>query len=49
MCTYLNKILDSPINHKKVYRLMKELGIKSIIRRKYIDVSLNHMRYMIIY
>ncbi|HGS9761011.1 TPA: DDE-type integrase/transposase/recombinase, partial [Clostridioides difficile] len=34
ICTYLNKILDSPINHKKVYRLMKELGIKSIIRKK---------------
>ncbi|HGM3893471.1 IS3 family transposase [Clostridioides difficile] len=34
ICTYLNKILDSPINHKRVYRLMKELGIKSIIRKK---------------
>ena len=34
ICAYLNKILDTPINHKKVYRLMKELGIKSIIRKK---------------
>ncbi len=34
ICTYLNKILDTPINHKRVYRLMKELGIKSIIRKK---------------
>ncbi|MCC0688992.1 DDE-type integrase/transposase/recombinase [Clostridioides sp. ES-S-0056-01] len=34
ICTYINKILDSPINHKRVYRLMKELGIKSIIRKK---------------
>ncbi|UDN54058.1 IS3 family transposase [Clostridioides sp. ES-S-0054-01] len=34
ICTYINKILDTPINHKRVYRLMKELGIKSIIRKK---------------
>ncbi|HGM3867998.1 TPA: IS3 family transposase, partial [Clostridioides difficile] len=27
-------MLDTPINHKRVYRLMKELGIKSIIRKK---------------
>lgn len=34
MCIYLNKILNFPINHKRIYRLMRELGIMSIIRKK---------------
>jgi len=34
ICIYLNKILDFKINHKRVYRLMKELGIQSVIRKK---------------
>lgn len=34
MCIYLNKILDFPVNHKRVYRLMKELGLSSVIRKK---------------
>lgn len=34
ICIYLNKILPFSVNHKRVYRLMKELGIKSVIRKK---------------
>lgn len=34
ICIYLNKILPYPVNHKRVYRLMKELGIQSVIRKK---------------
>lgn len=34
LCAYVNLKLDININHKRVYRLMKELGIKSVIRRK---------------
>ncbi|AVQ53576.1 TPA: IS3 family transposase [Clostridium botulinum] len=34
ICIYLNKILNSPVNHKRVYRLMKELGLQSVIRKK---------------
>jgi putative transposase len=34
ICIYLNCVLDFTINHKKVYRLMKELKIKSVIRKK---------------
>ena len=34
ICILLNKILDFPVNHKRVYRLMKELGLKSVIRKK---------------
>lgn len=34
ICIYLNKILPFSVNHKRVYRLIKELGIKSVIRKK---------------
>ncbi|MER3123673.1 IS3 family transposase, partial [Bacillus altitudinis] len=34
ICIYLNKVLSFDVNHKRVYRLMKELGIKSVIRKK---------------
>ena len=34
ICIYLNNILPFCVNHKRVYRLMKELGIKSVIRKK---------------
>jgi putative transposase len=34
ICIYLNKILPFVVNHKRVYRLMNELGIKSVIRKK---------------
>nr|WP_242824241.1 IS3 family transposase [[Clostridium] dakarense] len=34
ICIYLNKILSFVVNHKRVYRLMNELGIKSVIRKK---------------
>lgn len=34
MCIYLNKLLDFQVNHKRVYRLMKELGLSSVIRKK---------------
>lgn len=34
MCIYLNKVLNFPVNHKRVYRLMKELGLMAIIRKK---------------
>ncbi|TQO57008.1 IS3 family transposase, partial [Paraclostridium bifermentans] len=34
ICIYLNRILDFTINHKRVYRLMKELNIQSVIRKK---------------
>ncbi|MBB6672419.1 IS3 family transposase, partial [Cohnella nanjingensis] len=32
--TWLEKFHGLKINHKRVYRLMKELGIRSVIRRK---------------
>src|SRR5699024_9169423 len=31
---YLNHFLNAKVNHKCVYRLMKSLGIKAVIRRK---------------
>ncbi len=31
---YLNSVLDFVVNHKRVHRLMKELNIKSVIRKK---------------
>ncbi len=34
ICIYINKNLDFTVNHKRVYRLMKELGIQSVIRKK---------------
>jgi putative transposase len=34
LCTYVNSNLNFRVNHKKVYRLMKELDIKSVIRKK---------------
>jgi putative transposase len=34
ICIYLNKVLTFKVNHKRVYRLMKELNIKSVIRKK---------------
>lgn len=34
ICIYLNKILPFAVNHKRIYRLMKELGIQSVIRKK---------------
>lgn len=34
LCKYINLKLKIKINHKRVYRLMKELGIKSVIRKK---------------
>ena len=34
LCAYVNSRLNIKINHKRIYRLMKELGIKSVIRRK---------------
>jgi len=34
ICIYLNRVLSFDVNHKRVYRLMKELGIKSVIRKK---------------
>ena len=34
MCIYINKHLSFTVNHKRVYRLMKELNIKSVIRKK---------------
>lgn len=34
ICIYLNKASKFPINNKRVYRLMKELGIQSVIRKK---------------
>nr|WP_082866940.1 IS3 family transposase [Paenibacillus elgii] len=32
--TWLQKVYGIHVNHKRVYRLMKELGIRSVIRRK---------------
>jgi len=32
--TWLRKTYGIQVNHKRVYRLMKELGIRSVIRRK---------------
>jgi len=34
LCAYANSKLNMKINHKRIYRLMKELGIKSVIRKK---------------
>lgn len=34
ICIYLNKVLDFPINHKRIYRLMKELRLSAVIRKK---------------
>lgn len=34
MCLYLKGVMDFPVNHKRVYRLMKELGLMAVIRRK---------------
>ncbi|MCS5422427.1 MULTISPECIES: IS3 family transposase [Psychrilyobacter] len=34
LCAYANLKLNIKINHKRIYRLMKELGIKSVIRKK---------------
>nr|WP_250675723.1 IS3 family transposase [Paeniclostridium ghonii]MCM0167851.1 IS3 family transposase [Paeniclostridium ghonii] len=34
ICIYLNKILPFVVNHKRVYRLMNELNIKSVVRKK---------------
>ncbi len=34
LCAYTNSKLNIKINHKRIYRLMKELGIKSVIRKK---------------
>ena len=34
ICIYLNRVLPFTVNHKRVYRLMNELGIKSVVRKK---------------
>lgn len=34
LCVYANSKLNIKINHKRIYRLMKELRIKSVIRKK---------------
>ncbi|MGS2780565.1 IS3 family transposase, partial [Robertmurraya sp. GLU-23] len=34
MTMNLNRTLSTPINHKRVYRLMRIAGIQSLIRRK---------------
>lgn len=34
ICIAINNILNFNVNHKRVYRLMKELNIKSVIRKK---------------
>ncbi len=34
MSIYINNHFDFVVNHKRVYRLMKELGIQSVIRKK---------------
>lgn len=34
MTIYLNRFLNAKVNHKCVYRLMKLLGLKAVIRRK---------------
>lgn len=34
MCIAINNQLSFTVNHKRVYRLMKELNIKSVIRKK---------------
>lgn len=34
ICSYINKNFDLRVNHKRVYRIMKELGVKSIIRNQ---------------
>lgn len=34
ICIYLNNILGIEINHKRVYRLMNEMNIKAVIRKK---------------
>lgn len=34
ICTYINKKLEFQVNHKRIYRIMRELGIKSIIRNQ---------------
>lgn len=34
MCIAINNNLSFTVNHKRVYRLMKELNIKSVIRKK---------------
>lgn len=33
---YVNKYMSTPINHKRVYRLKKLLGIQAVIRKKFI-------------
>jgi putative transposase len=46
MTMALNRTLSKPINHKRVYRLMKINGIQSVIRRKrkkYIPSSPRHV------
>ncbi|MGL4998147.1 MAG: IS3 family transposase [Cetobacterium sp.] len=35
MKLYVNKHTDYPVNHKRIYRIMKENGIKSVIRKKH--------------
>jgi putative transposase len=35
MTMNLNRNLSKPINHKRVYRLMRIVGIQSVIRRKH--------------
>ena len=34
LCAYVNSKLKFPVNHKRIYRLMKVLKIKSVIRKK---------------
>lgn len=34
ICIYLNKILPFVVNHKRIYRLINELCIESVIRKK---------------
>ncbi|MFR3559815.1 IS3 family transposase [Paraclostridium sordellii] len=46
ICIYLNKILPFVVNHKRIYRLMNELGIQSVIRKKYISINSNRLKWL---
>ncbi|WP_155484697.1 IS3 family transposase [Paraclostridium sordellii] len=35
ICIYLNKILPFAVNHERIYRLMNEIVIQFVIRKKY--------------
>ncbi len=34
LCSYINNNTEYKVNHKRIYRIMKELGVKSIIRNQ---------------